>query len=120
MSLSVDRYGSRVVDMLWRQSELERKEELAQTLLAHEEQLTADFYGSIVLRNCDIAHYRKQQVGWVDQQKAAGKRRQLFQDMLSESQSPAAGLQRKRTASMKDNDEIVISETKKKKKKKLT
>ncbi len=113
----MDRHGSRVVDVLWTQAELEKKEELAQTLLAHEEQLTADFYGSIVLRNCDIAHYRKQQAGWAHQQKAAGKKRQLFQDILSEGQSlPAAP--RKRTVSMKSDDESIATEAKKKRKKK--
>lgn len=117
MSLSADKYGSRVVDVMWKHSELEKKEELAQTLLANEEQLAEDFYGSIVLRNCDIAHYRKQQAGWLEQQKAAEKRQLLFQDMLSEGQSPAVEKQRKRTASMKDSDDIVVTGSRKKKSK---
>lgn len=33
--------------------------ELAQELMSHEEELSADFYGRIVVWNCNVAHYMK-------------------------------------------------------------
>ena len=88
LPLSKDTHGSRVVDALWQHCEVGRKESLARELMAHEEELSADFYGRIVLRNCNIAHYKKKQAAWQEVQNAADKRRQLFQDIISE---PEAG-----------------------------
>ncbi len=80
----MDKYGSRVVDVLWRLSEVKKKEELATILLANEEELASDFHGSIVLRNCNITHFRKKQEGWVKSQEAVGRRQEIFQDILGD------------------------------------
>lgn len=69
---------------MWGRSQIPRKEELARLLLAHEEELAADFYGSIVLRNCNIAYFRKRQVGWQEEQLAASRKRDMFEDILGE------------------------------------
>lgn len=82
--LCKDRQGSRVVDVLWRQSEVQRKQELAEQLMAHEEELFANYYGKIVLRNCNISHYKKKQTAWQDVERATEKRRELFQDILED------------------------------------
>ena len=116
VALSTDKHGSRVVDVLWTHSELGKKEALARVLLTHEEQLTADFYGSIVLRNCNIAEYRRRQEGWLEQQRAAGKKRQLFEDLLGDAQSQSGGSQRKRTLAEEDQTEPQVKKKKKKKK----
>lgn len=76
------------MDALWRHCEVGRKEGLARELLAHEEELSEDFYGRIVLRNCNIAHFKKKQAAWQEVQEASDKRRQLFQDIISD---PDAG-----------------------------
>lgn len=74
-----------------------RKEEIAALLLAHEEELSADFHGGIVLRNCDIAHFRRKQAGWLEGQKAATKKQEMFQDILGdEAQSIVVGSGKKR------------------------
>lgn len=89
-----------MVDTLWQVSEVSKKEELAKVLLAHEEELSADFYGSIVLRNCNITHFRKRQEGWLESQRAASKKRELFQDLLGDvdTVSSEARNKRKRTS----------------------
>lgn len=113
--LCMDKHGSRVVDVLWRMSEVSKKEDLAVLLLAHEEELTADFHGSIVLRNCNIAHFRKKQAGWLDQQRAAGRKREIFQDILGEGcHTPTTGVH----VGGKRNDDCDGGETVTKKKKK--
>ena len=80
--LCKDKYGSRVVDILWRQSEVQQKQELAEQLIPHEEELSANYYGKIILRNCNISHYKKKQAAWQDVERATEKRRELFQDIL--------------------------------------
>ncbi len=86
--MSNDKHGSRVMDSLWRNCEISRKDELAETLLAAEEQLAEDFYGKIVLRNCNISYYKKKQDSWMEQEKAAEKKRTLFEDIISDSTLP--------------------------------
>jgi hypothetical protein len=58
-----------VVDVLWRQSEVQRKQ---------------DFYGKIVLRNCNTSHYKKKQAAWQDGERATERRRELFQDIIED------------------------------------
>lgn len=116
--LCVDRYGSRVVDVVWRRSQVTRKEEIAALLLVHEEELSADFHGGIVLRNCDIAHFRKKQAGWLEGQRAASKKREMFQDILGDGdgdQGIAVGSGKKRKKNNSSSTEIEIEETTRKK-----
>ncbi len=87
-NVSKDKHGSRVMDSVWRNCEINRKDELAEVLLACEEQLAEDFYGKIVLRNCNIAHYKRKQESWREQEKAAEKKRTLFEDIISDSTLP--------------------------------
>ena len=103
MPLCVDRYGSRVVDMLWKVSDVERKKEMVKILLAHEEELAADFHGSIVLRNCNIAHFRSQQEGWLEGQKMAGKRKELFQEIFDVNCHSRGEGKRKKLKRMSDD-----------------
>lgn len=86
MPLCKDKHGSRVVDAVWRHSEVAKKEELAEILLTNEEELTGDFYGQIILRNCNISHYKKKQAAWQEQQRVTEKKRQLFQDIIEDEQ----------------------------------
>lgn len=84
VQLSKDRYGSRVVDAVWRNCEISRKDQLAQALLSAEKELSEDFHGQIVLSNCNIAHYKRKQDLWRDKERAAEKRRTLFEDIIGE------------------------------------
>ena len=96
MSLCLQKHGSRVVDVVWRMSEVGKKEELAKILLAHEEELAGDFHGKIVLKNCNISHYRKKHEGWLEKQRVANKTRELFQDIIGSESTPAGERRSKR------------------------
>lgn len=111
MVLCKDKHGSRVVDGLWRQSEVSRKEVLGKLLLAHEEELSSDFHGSIVLRNCNIAHFKKKQAGWLEQQRAAERKKELFQDLLEGGQNLAGSSKRKRQLNDSECNETLESVT---------
>ena len=86
--LCQDKHGSRVVDAVWKHCEVSKKGALASELLKHEDELTASFFGKIVLRNCNIAHYKRKQVAWQELQRAKDKKRELFRDITD---SPASG-----------------------------
>ena len=120
--LCKDRQGSRVVDAVWRTSQVSKKEEMAKVLLAHEEELNTDFYGSIVLRNCDIANFSKQQGAWLEHQRAAERtaerKKALFQDLLKEGHQDSASGSRgkgKRTFNDSSCDKELVTSTKIKK-----
>ena len=93
-----------MVDTVWRNSEVVTKERLAEELIAHEAELANDFYGRIVLRNCNIAHYRRKQAVWQEKMATAEKTRELFQDILEDVQTDVNTGSRKR----KKNKETVL------------
>ena len=102
--LCKDKHGSCVVDVLWRQSEVQRKQELAEQLIAHKDELYANYYGKIMLRNFNISHYKKKQAAWQDVERATEKRRELFQDII-EDQPTVTVKETKRTKAKKRNRE---------------
>ena len=95
--LCKEKHGSRVVDVLWRQSEVQRKQELAEQLITHEAELFANYYGKIILRNCNISHYKKRQAAWQDVERATERKRELFEDILGGKPTTVGAVESKRT-----------------------
>ena len=91
LPLCTDRSGSRVVDAVWRHCEVKRKNTIAKKMLVLEEKLASDFYGRIVLRNCNVAHYKKKQAVWQGDQRAVAHRRNLFRDIVSTDEITGVG-----------------------------
>ena len=77
MVLCKDKHGNRVVDVLWRQSEVQRKQELVEQLIAREDELFTNYYGKIILRNCNIkfCHFKKKQAAWQDVERATERKK---------------------------------------------
>ena len=97
VSLCKDKHGSRVVDTVWRNCEVSKKESLAQELLSHKHELLEDFYGRLVLRNCNIVRYRKKQEGgWQEKERASERMKELFRDILEEPVEKKGKRKRKR------------------------
>ncbi len=85
------------MDAVWRNCEVGRKETLAHELLAHEEELSSNFFGKIVLRNCNVSHYKRKQAVWKEEERGVAKRREMFQDILGGEETEVQQ-QRKRKA----------------------
>ena len=83
------------MDAIWRNSEVAVKEMLVEKLLTHEAELADDFYGRIVLRNCNVAHYRRKQAVW-QKELVATNTRELFHDILEDESTAASEGRRKR------------------------
>lgn len=77
------------MDTIWRNSDVSTKENLAEKLLAHHAQLSDNFYGRIVLRNCNITHYRRKQTVWLGEEEVVDETRQLFHESLEEGVTTA-------------------------------
>ena len=72
------------MDAVWRSSDISVKESLAEELMAHEEELADSFYGRIVMRNCNVAHYKRRQSVRDGAAAAATNTRKLFHDILED------------------------------------
>ena len=83
------------MDAIWRNSEVAVKERLAEELLTHEAELADDFYGRIIMRNCNIAHYRRKQSIW-QKESAVTKTQELFRGILEDESTAALEGRRKR------------------------
>ena len=73
VALCKDKHGSRVVDVLWRQSEVQRSKNWQSSLLRTKTSYMPSYYGKIVLRKCNISHYKKKQAAWQDIERATEK-----------------------------------------------
>ena len=83
VTLSKSKHGSRLVESVWEHCTVGQKEAIVTEMLDSEEELSADFYGKFVLRNLNVSHYKRKQNVWQTQQEMAGKRRELFQDIIT-------------------------------------
>ena len=110
------------MDALWRSSEVSLKESLAEELIAHEAELAEDFYGRIVMRNCNLSHYRRKQAMWQEKTVTAANARELFHDILedklTDSQAVnAPSLKKKRKSKTLSEDGLPDPSSRTKKKK---
>ena len=90
------------------------KESLVEELLKHEEELTADFYGRIVMRNCNVNHYKRRQVVWEKKMETVTSTRQLFRDILEDEPPCAAEIKKtkkKRKAGNYDGQDLPCEAT---------
>lgn len=71
------------MESLWKHCTVGQKEAIVGELLGNEEELSTDFYGKFVLRNVNVSHFKRKQNVWQSQQQSAGKRRELFQDIIA-------------------------------------
>ena len=98
-----------MVDALWQQITVKKKKEMAAMLVAHEEKLSADFYGSIILRNCSIAGFKSNHDIWLKDQAHSQLNQEESQSLLE----PSATRRRKRSVEM---DTTLVTHSKKTKK----
>ena len=107
------------MDAIWRNSEVTAKEKLAEQLITHETELGNDFYGRIVLRNCNVAHYRRKQTVWQEKMATASKTREMFHDLFEGVQSDdvSKGSQKRGKHDRTKSEETLSDSLKKKRKK---
>ena len=85
MQLSKEKYGSRVVDSCWKHSEVKHKQWIADELLTGEKELSENYYGKFVLRNCNIEYYKKKGCFGEGDYSSKEKVKKMFSDIVDTS-----------------------------------
>ncbi|GAB6021063.1 hypothetical protein CHUAL_003697 [Chamberlinius hualienensis] len=75
ITLSVDKFGSRCVETLWRSSELKLRQEIVEELAENRKQLRNHF-GYFVFNLCELDLYKNEPKKWKENQAKTGKRKQ--------------------------------------------
>ncbi|KAF9142034.1 Nucleolar protein 9 [Mortierella sp. GBA39] len=84
-SMAKDRYGGHTVDKCWAVSDIEMKEKIAAELLAHEQELSQNFHGKFILRNCKIDQFKRKREEWVEREKGIERKKDMFMDILGDA-----------------------------------
>ncbi|XP_035678451.1 nucleolar protein 9-like isoform X1 [Branchiostoma floridae] len=107
VGLSCDKFGSRVMDVVWKVAPVGVKASIAEKLVEKEDRVRSDQYGRYVWQNCAIDHFTKHKEKWKDVQSAQEKKRKLFQEILAEESPPKKPKkERKETADPKPADQL--------------
>ena len=77
------------METCWRQAEVNYKEGITQELALSEKQLTSDFYGRIVLKNCGVEHFKRKDKTWHEKEQKAARKRKLLEEILEEREDSA-------------------------------
>eukprot|EP00035_Acanthoeca_spectabilis_P025561 m.458946 g.458946 ORF g.458946 m.458946 type:complete len:789 (+) comp21635_c0_seq1:208-2574(+) len=88
--LAATKFGSRVVDKCWAQSEIKRKEAIAAELLQEEEMLKENYFGRLVLRNCKIDYFKRKQDDWAENINSNDRKRKMFEEFLDPAAAKAS------------------------------
>ncbi|KAG0212562.1 Nucleolar protein 9 [Mortierella sp. NVP41] len=84
-SMAKDRYGGHTVDKCWAVSDIEMKEKIAAELLEHEQELSNNFHGKFILRNCKIDQFKRKREEWVEREKGIERKKDMFKDILGDA-----------------------------------
>ncbi|KAF9921745.1 Nucleolar protein 9 [Linnemannia zychae] len=83
--MAKDRYGGHTVDKCWAVSDIEMKEKIAAELLEHEHELSQNFHGKFILRNCKIDQFKRKREEWVEREKGIERKKDMFKDILGDA-----------------------------------
>ena len=73
-----------MVDTCWREAEVKYKEKITAELAESESQLSNNFYGRIVLRNCSTEQFKRKNSLWLEKQDKAACKRKMFDEILGD------------------------------------
>lgn len=103
VKLACEKQGSHVVETCWRQAEVKHKEAITQELALSEQQLTSNFYGRIVLKNCGVEHFKRKDKTWHEKEQKAARKRKLIEEILEEREDSA---KQNKKAKLKDDQTL--------------
>lgn len=80
--LSMDKYGSHIVDSCWQVADIVFRETIVQELAKREAQLQDSQFGRIILRNCKIEQYKRRPGEWRERERGLERKKQMFKDIV--------------------------------------
>ncbi|GAB5586639.1 Nucleolar protein 9 [Umbelopsis nana] len=87
--ISMDKFGSHLMDQCWKVADIDMKAKIAQDLVNHEFDLSKNFFGKYILRNCNIDHFKRKREEWVEREKGIERKKDMFKDILGDTSLPA-------------------------------
>ncbi|KAI9485853.1 MAG: armadillo-type protein [Benjaminiella poitrasii] len=83
--LAKDKFGSHILDKCWLVADIDSKEKIAAELVKHEHELASHHIGRGILWTCKIDQYKRRHDDWVEREKGAERKREMFKDILGET-----------------------------------
>ncbi|KAI7900603.1 armadillo-type protein [Cokeromyces recurvatus] len=84
-ALAKDKFGSHILDKCWLVADIDSKEKIAAELVKHEHELASHHIGRGILWTCKIDQYKRRHNDWVEREKGAERKREMFKDILGET-----------------------------------
>ncbi|KAI8971901.1 armadillo-type protein [Mycotypha africana] len=84
-SLAKDKFGSHIMDKCWLNADIDMKEKIAAELVKHEHELASHYIGKNILWTCKIDQYKRRHDVWVEREKGAERKREMFKDILDDT-----------------------------------
>lgn len=83
------------MDSCWKHSELKHKQFIVNELLLAEKELTENYYGKFVMRNCNVEYYKKRGCLGEGSYSSKEKVKKMFSDIVDTSVSMTTSQKRK-------------------------
>jgi nucleolar protein 9 len=81
--IAMDKYGSHVVEKLWKLSPLPAKNIMMEELAESKEKLESSPHGRLVVRNCRLDQFIRKREDWVKEEQTQTTKRSLFDDIIN-------------------------------------
>lgn len=81
--IAMDKYGSHVVEKLWKLSPLANKNTMMEELAQNKEKLESSPHGRLVVRNCRLDQFIRKREDWVKEEQTQTTKRSLFDDIIN-------------------------------------
>lgn len=85
VALAKDKFGSHILEKCWYNADIDSKEKIASEIVKHEHELSSHFIGKGILWTCKIDQYKRRHDDWVEREKGAERKREMFKDILGET-----------------------------------
>ncbi|KPP72493.1 nucleolar protein 9-like [Scleropages formosus] len=82
VKLSCSKYGSRVLEAVWKSATLGQRQAMAQELVSSESVLRSDQFARHVWAKFALTHFVKRRAQWQEVQNGQSKKRKMFSDIL--------------------------------------
>ncbi|KAI8997280.1 armadillo-type protein [Pilobolus umbonatus] len=83
-SLAKDRFGSHILEKCWLVADIDAKEKIATELVRNEHQLSSHSLGKSALWTCKIDQFKRRHDEWVEREKGAERKREMFMDIIGD------------------------------------
>lgn len=94
--IACDKYGSRVLDNVWKVSDIEMKIIIATQLSQNKSELQQNIFGKHIVKTFGIKQFNERRNKWIEYQRQNENKRKIFQDIFSSDKDATKSKQRKK------------------------